>query len=126
MHVDSTLWTVELYPPGRDGGCVEKFIEGLPAEQQARIAKKIELLEEYGPFSLGSGHVELVAGTKNRVYALRIRGKFSIRLLFAFVGSTIVILHGIQKKAGRLSKQDRDRADHRAGEITDYYRERHT
>ena len=38
---------------------------------------------------------------------------------------TIVILHGIQKKAGHLSRKDVKTADRRAGEIADYYRESH-
>ena len=33
MRMDSTHWTVELYPPGKDGGCVAEFIEALPPEQ---------------------------------------------------------------------------------------------
>jgi len=83
------------------------------------------LLEEFGPFSLGPGHIEPVLGTRNRVYELRLPGKFSVRLLFTCVGSTVIILHGIQKKAWRLSKKDRDTADRRAGEVADYHREQH-
>ena len=123
MRMGSTHWTVELYPPGKDGGCVAEFIQGLPEEQQARIARKIELLEEFGPFNLGAGHVAPVHGTRNRVYELRILGRSSFRFFFACAGHAIIILHGVQKKSQRLAKRDVDTADRRAGEVLAFFKE---
>jgi phage-related protein len=117
MPWDSSPWTVLLYPPGKDWGCVAEFIEGLPAEQQARIAKKFELLEQYGPFNLGVGHVAPVHGARNRVYELRVLGKSSFRFFFTCVGHVVVILHGVQKKSQRLHKKDIEAADRRAAEV---------
>ncbi len=117
MPKDSPFWSIELYPLGADGGPVAEFIAGLPPEQQARIARKFELLEEFGPFSLGVGHVAAVHGARNRVYELRVLGKSSYRLFFTCVGHVVVILHGVQKKSQGLHKRDVDLADRRAAEV---------
>jgi len=123
MRVDSTPWTVELYPLGKHEGCVAEFIQGLPEEQQARIAKKIELLEEFGPFNLGVGHVAAVHGTRNHVYELRILGRSSFRLFFTCVGHVVVILHGVQKKSQHLRRKDVETADRRAAEVLESLKE---
>jgi phage-related protein len=112
-----------LYPLGKDESCVAEFIQGLPDDQQARIAKKIELVEEFGPFNLGVGHVAAVHGTRNRVYELRILGKSSFRFFFTCVGRIVVILHGVQKKSQRLRKRDVETADRRAAEVLEAYKE---
>ena len=41
-------WSVEYYRSGKDKYPVEEFIDSLEAKSRARIARTLDLLEEFG------------------------------------------------------------------------------
>jgi hypothetical protein len=53
---------IELYQTASGNQPVTKFIAGLKPEEQAKIARSFDLLEEYGP-EIGMPHVKYLPGT---------------------------------------------------------------
>jgi phage-related protein len=92
-----------------NGRCpVLEFLEGLPAKDQVRVMKKIDLLEALG-LNLRRPHADFL---RDGIHELRVRtnhGQYRV-LYFIFHRNTAVLLHGITKNVGRVPDGAIDRA----------------
>jgi len=123
MHTDPVNWTVELYPPWSEAGPVRKAIQQQPRKNRARIMRRLESLEEFGPHRLGSGHVKKVKRSREGVLELRILGVSSFRLFFVCIGHIIVVVHAFRKQGPGFTGDDVKAADSRAGKAKEWYKE---
>lgn len=94
-----------------------EFINGLDARSQAKIARAIDLLEEFG-LALGKPYVKKVRGD-NCIWELRVRlGTDSYRLLFCLIGEDeTILLHGFTKKTEKIPSRNLDIAINRRKEF---------
>lgn len=74
VHDKPTPWTVELYPPWSEAAPVRKALTKQSRETRARVLRKLELLEEFGPDGVGPGHVKKIRRSREGVFELRILG----------------------------------------------------
>jgi phage-related protein len=98
------VWNVEYYESTSGKRPIEEFLDSLDAMSQARIAKTLDLLEEFG-INLGMPYARHL---EKQLWELRIRhGKNRYRIIyFLHVGQTFVLLHGFAKKTGAVSRAD--------------------
>jgi len=108
-------WTVEFYLAADRTAPVEVFLAGLPRTHRAKALAVVKLLEEVGltlPFPYSSQ-------VQGKIRELRTRqGKDRIRILyFGDPRQWFILLHGLIKRADKLSEADiaiaeRRRKDH--------------
>lgn len=104
-------WRVGFYQDHRGQSPVLDFINGLPAQDRARIDLAIRLLKEFGT-GLGMPHARPL---RDRIWELRPGG---IRLLyFAYINHQFVILHGFRKTSRRAPDREIETAIRRMNEI---------
>ncbi|HBQ50816.1 hypothetical protein A3B42_03275 [Candidatus Daviesbacteria bacterium RIFCSPLOWO2_01_FULL_38_10] len=93
MHA---AWKVELYETARSEKPVEKFIDSLEAKARLKVARAIELLQEFG-LEGGYPHVKKLTGSD--LWEYRILGSDNIRIFYvATPGKIFLLLHGFKKK----------------------------
>ena len=92
-------WSVESYTDRRGKSAPVEFIESSPAKERAKVARTLELLQEFG-LALGLPHAwpieglwELRAGTGRLFY-------------FAHTGRRFIILHGYHKKGRKAPRRE--------------------
>jgi phage-related protein len=96
------VWNIEYYQSESGKVPVAEFIDSLDAKSRARIARTLDLLEEFG-VDLGmpySRHLE------KELCELRIRqarNRYRI-IYFLDTGETFVLLHGFTKKTGPVPR----------------------
>lgn len=95
-------WRVIAFETGRKEKPVEEFIKLQEPPTQAKITHLIDLLEKYGS-RLGMPHSKIL--TPN-LYELRIRGKQEIRVLYAFKGRDIYLLHAFKKQTNKTPTRE--------------------
>ncbi|OGO03712.1 MAG: hypothetical protein A2Y72_00750 [Chloroflexi bacterium RBG_13_53_26] len=111
--IASAAWEIEYYETPRGRCPVQEFIDSLDATSKAKVARTLDLLEQFGiklrmPFAK---HVE------GDLWELRTRvGSDQHRIIyFLFTGGVFVLLHGFVKKTSRMPQRDletaRDRRD---------------
>ena len=102
------------------GRCpTDDFLDTLQPKIGAKIAKWIEKLEEHGP-NLPRPYADIVSG---KIRELRIVfGSNHYRLLYFFVGKTIVITHGFVKKTNAVPVNELKTAERYMNEF--YYQNR--
>jgi phage-related protein len=83
---------------------VEKFLNSLDIETQAKTERAVELLEDYG-HNLGMPHSKKV---EKGIYELRVLGKKKVRLLYATKKRRAYLLHGFIKKTRKIPKKELD------------------
>ncbi|OGO32592.1 MAG: hypothetical protein A2Z29_04300, partial [Chloroflexi bacterium RBG_16_56_11] len=90
---------------------VEEFIDSLDAKSRARIARTLDLLEEFG-VSLGMPYARHL---EKQFWELRVRhGKNRYRIIyFLYTEHTFVLLHGLNKKTGPVPRADIKTAESR-------------
>lgn len=111
-------WEVDFYETANGSCPVADFLEDQTKQEQARIAREVELLEKYGT-RLPPPHVKHLDGD---IYELRVRGKVHHRLLYAQIGPRhLLVLHAITKKRDEVRRTDIELAKSRLGD----YRSRH-
>lgn len=76
----------------------EKFVRNLPKKCGTKVAKEINLLQEYG-YKLKLPHIRTL--TKG-IYELRIKGSLEIRLFYKFKGGKAYIFDYHIKKTQKL------------------------
>jgi phage-related protein len=116
------MWDIEYYqaPDGRYP--VKEFIELLDIKAKAKIARTIDLLEEFG-IKLGMPFAEHVEG---ELWELRIRlanNRYRI-IYFLDTGKVFIMLHGFVKKTKRISKNDLEIAKKRLHDYMSRRRQR--
>jgi len=98
------VWNVEYYQAGTKRSPVEEFIDSLDAKSQARVAKTLDLLEEFG-INLGMPYTEHL---EKQLWELRIRhdrNRYSI-IYFLATGRAFILLHGFTKKTGPVPRAE--------------------
>ena len=98
---------VVIYQEQKGQAPLLDWLDSLPSRVQDKCIVKVELLAEYG-HELKRPHCEYL---RNDIYELRARhGSVNYRILYAFVGRSIVLLsHGCTKEK-RVPKTEINRA----------------
>jgi phage-related protein len=106
-------WQVEFFETSRGSSPPRDFLLGLPAKAQAKIARAIDLLQEYGP-EIGEPYVKAIRGRRG-LMELRTRlGSDAFRLFLYRAGERrLVVVHGIRKKSQRTPARELDTAEER-------------
>jgi len=114
-------WAVEFFETARGSSPPRDFLLRLPAKAQARLARAIDLLAEYGP-RIGGPYVKAIRRRRG-LWELRTSlGSDAFRLFFFQAGERrLIIVHGIRKKGQRTPNRDLDTAERR---MTEYERGR--
>ena len=94
---------------------VEEFIDSLDAKSRAKVARTLDLLEEFG-ISLGMPYARHL---EKQLWELRVQhGRSQYRIIyFLYTGQTFVLLHGFTKKARTVQRTDMEIAESR---LNDY------
>jgi phage-related protein len=99
-----TVWNIEYYQSEAGRSPVSEFIDSLEVTAKARVARTLDLLEEFG-IELGMPYVRHL---EKHLWELRIRqsrNRYSI-IYFLADGQTFVLLHGFSKKTGPVPRPD--------------------
>jgi phage-related protein len=104
-------WTIEYYQSVNGKHPVEEFIDSLEKKSQARIARTIDLLGEFG-IDLGMPYARYL---EKQLWELRVRlGRNRYRIIYFLpVGTTFILLHGFSKKTDVVPKADLETAKNR-------------
>jgi phage-related protein len=107
-------WTIEYYQSGNGKYPVEEFIDSLEKKSQARIARTLDLLEEFG-IDLGMPYARYL---EKQLWELRVRlGRNRYRLIYFLpAGKTFIMLHGFSKKTDVAPRSDLEIANNRREE----------
>ncbi len=105
------MWNIEYYQSEAGKVPVAEFIDSLDAKSRAKIARTLDLLEEFG-IDLGMPYARHL---EKQLWELRIRhGRNRYRIIyFLATGETFVLLHGITKKTGPVPRADTEMAERR-------------
>ncbi|MFC2042179.1 type II toxin-antitoxin system RelE/ParE family toxin [Chloroflexota bacterium] len=88
-----------------------EFIDSLEASAKARIARTLDLFEEFG-VELGMPYAKHL---EKQLWELRVRqarNRYRI-IYFLASGQTFVLLHGLTKKTGPVPRSDLETAERR-------------
>jgi phage-related protein len=112
------VWSIEYYRSEAGRPPVQEFIDSLDVKSRARVARTLDLLEEFGT-DLGMPYARHLAG---QLWELRVRhGRNRYRVIYFLASAgTFVLLHGFTKKTGRVPRSEieiaeRRRDDHLSG-----------
>ena len=95
--------TIYYYITSSGKNIVREFIVSLQKEQQAKIRRTLQLINEYG-LSSAIPHIKKLSSTP--LWEIRILGKDNIRILYVIPGShSILVLHGFIKKTQKTSSK---------------------
>ena len=105
------MWNIEYYQSETGKVPVGEFIDSLDAKSRARIARTLDLLEEFGT-DLGMPYARHL---EKQLWELRIRhGRNRYRIIyFLATGQNFVLLHGFTKKTGPVPRSDIEIAQRR-------------
>lgn len=106
-------WNVIVFESERGEKLVEEFIKSLSPSTISKVVHGIDLLEKFGPY-VGMPHSKRIT---KQIYELRIRGKEEVRILYAFLKSTIYLLHGFKKKRQKTPRREIETAQKRLDSI---------
>ena len=93
-------WIVELYLDDNGRSPVAEFLQGMPVQDRAKIARYLQLLQEFGPL-LTMPHARRLGG---KLWELR-PDAFRV-LYFAHTGQRFIILHVYRKKSRRAPRKE--------------------
>jgi phage-related protein len=98
------VWNIGYYQSQTGKSPVAEFIDSLDAKSRARIARTLDLLEEFGT-DLGMPYARHL---EKQLWELRIRhGRNRYRIIyFLATGATFILLHGFTKKTGPVPRGD--------------------
>ena len=104
-------WNIEYYQSGNGRHPVDEFIKSLEVKSQARIARTLDLLEEFG-IDLGIPYTKYL---EKQLWELRVRlGRNRYRIIyFLATGRTFILLHAFSKKTDTVSRTDLEIAKNR-------------
>jgi len=99
-----TVWEIDHYEAADGRFPVKEFIDALNVKEKAKVARTIDLLEEFG-INLGMPFAEHIEG---KLWQLRVRlASNRYRLIyFLDTGKAFILLHGFVKKTQRISTID--------------------
>ena len=98
------MWNIEYYQSEAGRSPVAVFIDSLDVRSKARVARTLDLLEEFG-VSLGMPYARHI---EKQLWELRIQhGRNRYRIIYSLAASqTFVLLHGFTKKTGPVPRED--------------------
>ena len=101
----------EYYQSGNGKYPVEEFIDSLEKKSQARIARTLDLLEEFG-IDLGMPYARYL---EKQLWELRVRlGRNRYRIIyFLHTGKSFIMLHGFSKKTDIVPRAEIEIAEKR-------------
>ncbi len=94
-----------MYNIEYEGG-VKKFTNLIQASTRAKLTRAVSLMIEHGP-DLG---MPLSRKIDSQLYELRIRGTQEVRIFYACIKKTIVMLHGFVKKTQKIPSRELKKA----------------
>lgn len=106
-------WEIEYFETAKGRRPVQEFIDSLDTRSKAKLARTLDLLEEFG-IKLGMPYAKHVEGD---LWELRTRaGSSQYRIIyFLYSGGVFILLHGFSKKSGAIPQRDlRTARDRRA------------
>ncbi len=105
------IWNIEFYESASGKYPVDEFINSLEVKPQVRIAKTLDLLEEFG-IELGMPYTKYL---EKQLWELRIRlGRNRYRIIyFLHTERSFILLHGFSKKTDAVSRADIEIAKNR-------------
>ncbi|OGE74408.1 MAG: hypothetical protein A3C49_03050 [Candidatus Doudnabacteria bacterium RIFCSPHIGHO2_02_FULL_42_25] len=95
---------------------VQKFILNLEPVTKAKIARNLDLLENFG-YKLEMPHSKKISDT---LFELRIRGQQEIRIFYCFHNEVIKLLHGFTKKSQKIPLKELRAAENKYKALTQY------
>jgi phage-related protein len=102
--MNQPAWNIEFYTT-ENGRCqvTEEFMPSLTAEDRVRVAKRLEMVKQHGPT-----YDEFSGQLTRDIWELRFTIRAGIVRLFFFYrpGYTIIITHGVCKKAQKAKPAD--------------------
>jgi phage-related protein len=107
------VWEIDYFETAKGRCPVQEFIDSLDTRSKARIARTLDLLEQFG-IKLGMPYAKHVEGD---LWELRTRvGSSQYRIIyFLYSGGVFILLHAFTKKSGTIPQQDlRTARDRRA------------
>ena len=105
------MWSIEYYQSEAGRSPVAEFIDSLEASAKARVARTLDLLEEFG-IELGMPYAKHL---EKQLWELRVRqarNRYRV-IYFLASGQTFVLLHGLTKKTGPVPRSDLETAERR-------------
>ena len=105
------MWSIEYYQSEAGKSPVSEFIDSMETSAKARVARNLDLLEEFG-IELGMPYAKHLG---KQLWELRIRqarNRYRI-IYFLASGQTFVLLHGLTKKTGPVPRSDLETAERR-------------
>ena len=105
------MWSIEYYQSEAGRSPVAEFIDSLEAAAKARVARTLDLLEEFG-IELGMPYAKHL---EKQLWELRVRqarNRYRV-IYFLASGQTFVLLHGLTKKTGPVPRSDLETAERR-------------
>lgn len=115
-------WSIEYYRSGKGKYPVEEFIASLEAKSRARIARTLDLLEEFG-IELAMPYARYL---EKQLWELRVRhGRNRYRIIYFLpTGKTFILLHGFSKKTDIVPRADLEIAQNRRDDYLSRGREK--
>jgi len=98
------LWDIEYYEAANGQIPVKEFIEALNVKERAKIARTIDLLEEFG-INLGMPYAEHVEGELWELRARLSNNRYRI-IYFLNTGQVFIMLHAFVKKTQKIPKSE--------------------
>ena len=98
------MWEIEYYQTEKGRFPVAEFIDSLEAKSRAKIARTLDLLEQFG-IELGMPYTKYL---EEQLWELRTqysRNRYRI-IYFLASAQTFVMLHGFTKKSGPVPRRD--------------------
>jgi phage-related protein len=108
------MWEIRFYESPRGIEPVKVFIDGLQPQTQAKIIKKVELLEQYGP-DINLPHAKHL---QSNLYELIIHGRQEVRIFYCYINHRIYLVHGFIKKTQKTPPKEIIIAGKRCVELT--------
>ncbi|MDD5703212.1 MAG: type II toxin-antitoxin system RelE/ParE family toxin [Dehalococcoidales bacterium] len=98
------MWGIEYYKAASGQIPVKEFIEALNVKERAKVARTIDLLEEFG-INLGMPYAEHVEGELWELRARLSNNRYRI-IYFLNTGQVFIMLHGFVKKTQKIPKSE--------------------
>jgi len=105
------VWSIEYCRSETGRSPAKDYIDSLDARSRARVARTLDLLEEFGT-ELGMPYAKHIEGQLWELRARHGRNRYRI-IYFLAVGRTFVLLHGLTKKQGPVPRSDIEIAERR-------------
>jgi phage-related protein len=98
------MWDIEFYRLPNHSYPVKDFIDSLETKARAKVARTLDLLEEFG-LELG---MPFTRHLEDKLWEIRIRfTNDRHRIIYvSFRGRKFVLLHGFTKKSGAVPKKE--------------------